>query len=162
MNNTAQGNGLRLLLIIIFLGATVFIGCKGEPPRLSIENARVAFSEAMIDEASAYLTIKNAGGRDTLIGAKTSIPGASADIHEMRGDLMVISKALPIPAKSSIELMPVGSHIMITHLPVDVKAGYRFSLTLVFEKSGEMQVPLEFTKPRPQPMKQPMMHEHRM
>jgi hypothetical protein len=42
---------------------------------------------------------------------------------------------------------------------MDVKAGYRFSLTLVFdEKSGEMQVPLVFTKPRPQPV----MHEHRM
>jgi hypothetical protein len=36
MNNTAQENGLRLLLIIIFLGATVFIGCKGEPSRLRL------------------------------------------------------------------------------------------------------------------------------
>ncbi len=92
----------RLLAIIAVLGISLFSGCKSEPPRLAIENARAVFSEAMTDEASVYLTIRNDGGKDTLTGAKTNIPGASADIHVMRGGLMIISNALPIPGKNNL------------------------------------------------------------
>ncbi len=146
----------RLTATIVVLGILLFSGCKGEPPRLTIENARAVFSEAMKDEASVYLTIRNDGGKDTLTGAKTNIPGASADIHVMRGDLMVVSNALPIPAKNNLELSPMGSHIMLARLPGEVKEGSNFTLTLVFKKSGETHVPVVFMKPQ----SQPMMHRH--
>ncbi len=144
----------RLTTFIVVLGISLLSGCKGEPPRLAIENARAVFSEAMKDEASVYLTIRNEGGKDILTGAKTNIPGVSADIHMMRGDLMVIAKALPIPAKNNLELGPMGSHIMLAHLPGEVKEGNNFILSLVFKKSGEIQVPVVFIKP------QSMMHHH--
>ncbi|MGE5172365.1 MAG: copper chaperone PCu(A)C [Betaproteobacteria bacterium] len=136
----------KLVACVVILGITLFSGCKGEPPRLTIENARAEFSPAMRDEASVYLTIKNDGGKDTLMSVRTSIPGTSADIHETRGELMVISNALRIPAKNSLELGPMGSHIMLTHLPGEVKEGNNFTLTLVFKKSGEIQVPVVFMK----------------
>lgn len=145
-----------LMTGIIVLGLVLLAGCKSEPPRLSIENARVVFSPAMKDEASVYLMIRNDGGKDILTGARTNIPGVSAEIHVMRGDLMVISNALPIPPKNVFELGPMGAHIMLAHLPGDVKEGSTFILTLAFKKSGEMQTPLMFTKQEAQPM----MHEH--
>jgi copper(I)-binding protein len=132
-------------------------GCKSEPPRLSIENVHAEFSKAMKDEASVYLTIRNDGGKDTLTSAKIDIPGASAGIHEMRGGMMIIANALKIPAKSTIALAPMGSHIMLTQLPRDVKEGSRFTLTLTFTRSGELQVPVEFVTSN----SQPMMEHHR-
>ena len=50
-------------------------------------------------EASVFLTIQNDGGKDTLIGARTSITGTLAESMKMRGSVMVLSKALPVPAK---------------------------------------------------------------
>ncbi len=119
-------------------------------PKLSIENVQAEFSPAMRDESAVYLTIRNEGGSDTLTAAKVDIPGASADIHEMRGGMMILTNALPVPAKSEIELGPLGSHIMITRLPAEMKEGSHFQLTLFFKKSGAVLVPITFTAPRPQ------------
>ncbi len=127
-------------------------------PKLTIENVHAEFSPAMRDESAVYLTIRNDGGKDVLMNAKIDIAGASADIHEMRGGMMILTNALPIPAKSATELGPLGSHIMITHMPGTVKAGSRFTLTLEFKKSGVIQVPVEFASPSPGPMMQE--HQH--
>jgi len=142
------------------IAAALVWGCTSEPPRLNIHNARVEFSEVMRDEASVYLTIVNSGGPDRLLRARVDIPGAEADIHEMRGDVMVIAKSLAIPAKNSLVLARVGPHIMVANLPQDLKAGSQFTLTLQFQRSGELQVLLEFTKPRSEPVKPPATHEY--
>lgn len=156
MGYTALRHTKKLTAAILVLGVTLLVGCKGEPPRLTIENARAVFSPAMKDEASVYLMIRNDGGKDILTSARTNLPGVTAEIHVMRGGLMVISNALPVAAKNGLELGPTSSHIMLTHLPADVKEGYPFTLTLAFERSGEMQAPLMFVKQEPQPM----MHGH--
>ncbi len=135
-------------LVAVIFGAVFFTGCNSEPPRLRIENARMEFSEAMRDEAALFLTIQNDGGTDTLIGARTSIPGVMADIHEMRDAVMVLSKALTVPAKGNLDLANGTSHIMLVGIPADVNQGYHFTLTLIFKKSGDIQVPLVVTKPR--------------
>ncbi len=127
-------------------------------PKLTIENVHAEFSPAMRDESAVYLTIRNDGGKDVLLNAKIDIAGASADIHEMRGGMMILTNALPIPAKRSTELGPLGSHIMITHMPGTVKAGSRFTLTLEFKKSGTIPVPVEFTPPSAGPTMQE--HHH--
>jgi copper(I)-binding protein len=138
----------RLLPVMAVLMAVLFTGCKGSQPRLAIENVHAEYSPAMRDEAAVYLTIRNEGGKDTLTGARIDIPGALAGIHEMRGGMMIITNALKIPAKSTIELGPMGSHIMLNNMPGAVKEGSRFTLTLVFARSGEIRVPVEFVKPR--------------
>jgi copper(I)-binding protein len=139
---------LLYFLIVVTFGMALIAGCNNEPPRVHIENARMEFSEAMRDEASVFLTIQNDGGKDTLIGTRTSMPGAIADIHEMRGAVMVLSKALPVPARGKLDLASGSSHVMLVGIPNDVNQGYHFTLTLVFKKSGEIQVPLVVTKPR--------------
>jgi copper(I)-binding protein len=42
---------------------------------------------------------------------------------------------------------------MLAGVPADVNQGYHFTLTLVFKKSGEIQVPLVVTKPRVFPLR---------
>jgi len=148
MYTVQQRSARRLLAVMAVLMAVLFTSCKGSQPRLTIENVHAEYSPAMRDEAAVYLLIRNEGGKDTLTSARIDIPGASAGIHEMRGGMMIITNALKIPAKSTIELGPMGSHIMLNNMPGAVKEGSRFTLTLVFARSGEIQVPLEFVKPR--------------
>ncbi len=151
----------RLLATIFFLAAITVaaVGCQGAPPRISIENASAEFSPALYGEGLVYLTIKNAGGKDTLTGVKIDISGATADFHEMRGGVMVINKRVTIPAQGAVVLAPSQSHIMIENIPRSLKEGSSFTLTLVFERSGEKQVPLTFKKARMSQM--PMTLEHR-
>lgn len=73
---------------------------------------------------------------------------------------MIISKKVAIPPQGSVMLGPSESHIMIENMPRDMKEGSSFTLTLVFQRSGEKQVLLTLRKSRmPQT---PMTHEHHM
>jgi copper(I)-binding protein len=139
------------LLLITLLVSLLAAGCQKPPPKISIRDAQVEFSNAMKDEASIFLKIDNAGGPDKLTGASVTIPGAKAMIHKMSGMMMTIAKEFDIPANSHIDFRSGASHIMIMSLPDDVDEGYKFTLTLTFEKSGNLSVPVTFKMPRPQP-----------
>ncbi len=138
---------MAALAAIVF--ALAFAGCARKPPKITLHKARVEFSQGMMDEASIYLTIDNAGGPDKLLGARVSLPGATAAIHQMKGGGMTMAKEFDIPANSSTEFKSGSSHIMIMGLPADVNQGTNFTLTLKFEKSGEISLPLTFNSPRP-------------
>jgi copper(I)-binding protein len=138
-------------VLTVILLSLAFSGCERVPPMITLQNARVEFSQAMKDEASIYLTITNEGGPDKLLGARVSIPGATADIHQMNGIVMLIVKEFDIPAHSAIDFRAGTSHLMIMGVPADVGQGSKFTLTLKFEKSGEMSLPITFNSPRPQP-----------
>lgn len=144
-----------LFVMVIFISMTMgSMACDGGKPRVSIENARAEMSPAIYGEGIVYLKIVNLGGKDTLIGIRTNVPGASADLHEMKGNFMVLAKSLEIPAKNTVDLVPMGTHIMVENMPKEARVGYPFTLTLVFKRSGDMQIPLTLMKA------QPMMHEH--
>ncbi len=148
----------RALAVVLAAITAAVMGCQGAPPQIAIENASAELSPALFGEGLVYLTIRNAGGKDTLTGVRVDIPGATADLHEMRAGLMIISKKVAIPPQSSIVLRPSESHIMIENMPKDMKEGSSFTLTLVFQRSGEKQVLLTLMKSRMPQM--PMTHEH--
>lgn len=145
------GTALIGLLVSLVIG-----GCQGPPPQISIEKAHIRFSKTMKNEANVFLKIVNAGGEDRLLGTQVSLPGASTEIQQVQGGIMtmIIVKELPIPAHQTTELKQWDSYIVIKGLPPDIGNGYRLSLTLDFEKSGKIVVPLTFTMTRPHPAKQ--------
>ena len=138
-----------VILVLIVVGPLGISGCDNGRPRVSIENARAEMSPAFYGEGIVYLKIVNLGGKDTLVGMKTTIPGATAGLHEMKGNFMVLVKSMKIPAKNTVDLMPMGSHIMIENMPRKTHEGYAFTLTLQFARSGEIQIPLTFAKAQP-------------
>ena len=58
---------------------------------------------------------------------------------------MVKVDSINIPAGDTVVLRPARHHIVILNLPKDVKDGLKFTITLLFRKSGEKQLPLELT-----------------
>ena len=101
--------------------------------------------------SAAYMLLKNTGGAaDRLVAAKGDV-AESIEIHEstMKDGVMSMHpvEAIELPAGGQAELKPGGYHVMLINLKRDLVAGEKFTLTLVFEKSGEQQIEVEVRAP---------------
>lgn len=100
--------------------------------------------------AASYLMIKNSGAiDDVLIGVKSGVAGKT-ELHlsKIEGDMMKmihIGKAA-IPAGGMLMLKPGSYHVMYMGLKKPFTDGMKFPLTLVFEKSGELEIMVEAKK----------------
>ena len=147
-----------LLALSLFMTFTVFAACQSGPPQVTIDKAKAELSPAIVGEAMVTMNIRNQGGADVLTGVKTDIPGAKILFHIMQGERMVMVNTVEVRAKSDLEFKMGGSHIMIQDMPKTMKAGSNFNVTLVFQKSGEKQLPLTLQGADSMPMG----HEHHM
>lgn len=132
---------------IILLMAIWLISPPVTTPVAAEESVRVldAWARASIlasRPAAAYATIESATD-DRLLGVTTP----TADqvmIHavEKDGDVsrMKLVGALAIPAGKRVTLAPGGMHMMLMGLHDKLDEGATFSMTLSFEKSGEVTV----------------------
>lgn len=141
-----------------FAAVVVLSACQNDQPKISISGAKAELSPAIIGEAMVTMNIRNDGGTDVIRGVKTDIAGATASVHAMEGERMVTMDMMEVMGKSTQEFKMGGSHIMIQGMPKSVKEGSKFNLTLVFQKSGEMTVPLVLQGPPAMPME----HGHTM
>lgn len=100
--------------------------------------------------SAAYLTIRNDGPEDRLTAAESDI-AKSVEIHEtkMDGGMATMRQvdSIAIPANASVDLKPGSYHIMLIQPVRDLKPGDSFSLTIVFEKAGRLQVPVTVQAP---------------
>ena len=117
-------------------------------PEITVTEQKAVLSQMIVGAGAAFMKIVNAGsGDDILASARTDMPGTIVELHYFEDGKMTQRKNFPIPAKSTVLLRPGDLHIMFFKLPKSVKEGSPFTLTLVFEKSGEMTIPLRFTTP---------------
>jgi len=135
---------LRFVLILIF---TLFssVSLAGD---ISIDDISGMFSMRP-DTGAVFMKIKNSGNMDdALIGAKTDIKDVVVELHYVKNGPMFKIEKIPIPAKSTVELKKGGLHIMLLNLPIELKEGEEFKLTLIFEKAGEVTVPVKLSSSR--------------
>ncbi len=137
---------LLLLALLPWLAA-----CGPKAPQIVIENPWARSSPRMAETGVVYMVIRNKGSApDVLIGASTDIAEA-IEIHEsiMENGVMkmqpVPGQRLEIPAQGAVELKPGGYHLMLLKLKQPLQEGQTITVTLRFEKSGEItvQVPVK-------------------
>lgn len=113
------------------------------------------FSRATLPNApvaGGFFTVTNNGAEDDrLIGASSDVAG-HLEVHEMamEGDIMrmrELKDGLPIPAGETVELKPGGYHVMFMDLKQPLVQGEIVMVTLVFEKAGEIEIPLAIGAP---------------
>jgi len=141
---------LRFVLILIF---TLFssVSLAGD---ISIYDISGMFSMRP-DTGAVFMKIKNSGNMDdALIGAKTDIKDVVVELHDVKNGQMFKIEKISLPAKSTVELKKGGLHIMLFNLPIELKEGEEFKLTLIFEKAGEVTVPVKLSSSRHE------MHHH--
>lgn len=145
---------VALPLCVVF-GALCVVGCTSGTPALEVESPQAKLSPAMVGVGSAFLTIVNKGnGNDTLVAASVDIPGTTTELHDVQNGRMTKIEKISIPSNGSVILRPGSLHIMIFNMPREVKEGRGFTLTLLFSKSGEKRVPIQFSSASP------MVEEH--
>jgi periplasmic copper chaperone A len=135
---------LSAAVLAVILGAGT--GCTSPPPKITIEGPYAELSPLFIGSGSFYMTIRNAGGRDKLIGVAASLPGTVIELHDVRDNRMVRVDEIPIPARDAVELKPGSHHIMIFNMPKTIQQGSAMALSLRFERAGERIIPVRFRK----------------
>ncbi|MDA8388866.1 MAG: copper chaperone PCu(A)C [Nitrospiraceae bacterium] len=140
-----------LIALVVFMVAVILVACQSGPPEVSIKSPAAVVMPG--GNAMVFMTIENKGGPDVLTGVSTDIPGATALIHVMKDNHMQHVKTLNIAGGRSTVFKMGSRHIMIEFLPETMTAGSPFTLTMVFEKSGTMQLHLKLEKA---PSKAPM------
>ncbi len=146
---------LRFALAAALVASLAGIDPASADGSLTVEDARARILLPSRPGA-AWLTIRNAGGEDRLVGAES--PAAErvelhTHIHEGGVVMMRRVEALNVPAGGEAALEPGGDHLMLFGLKGRLKPGGSFPLTLLFEKAGAVTVevrvaPLAETMPK--------------
>lgn len=94
--------------------------------------------------SAVYFVVVNEGDQpDALIGAASDV-AERVEIHEtkMEGDVARMQPVprVEIPARGRVEFRPRGLHVMLIGLKRDLQIGDTFTVTLRFEKSGEIPI----------------------
>ncbi|HET7824005.1 MAG TPA: copper chaperone PCu(A)C [Anaeromyxobacter sp.] len=131
----------RVAPLVLAALAAGWVGCA-KPPRIELGAGEAHLSSMFGGACSVFVQIRNAGGRDALVGARVDLPGAIAEVHDVRDGRMVRAERVTVPANGVLELKPGSLHIMVFKLPRDARAGTELTLRLHFEKSGEKSTSL--------------------
>jgi copper(I)-binding protein len=115
----------------------------------------IALATAYVPQPSApgqtvaYLVIRNNGGQDRLIRARTSV-GGHVSFRASAGEgssIMHTIPAITIPANDTVRLVPDGLHLLITGAG-PMHGGKDITLTLVFAHAGAISVLAQVTNPQ--------------
>lgn len=109
-----------------------------------------AFTRAMPPTARAgggFVAIANTGSEDDRLVSAASDAAAAVELHNMimDGGVMVMREfenGIEIPAGAVTMLKPGGMHIMFIDAPAPFKQGDTVSVTLSFEKAGDITIDL--------------------
>lgn len=122
--------------------ATAASALGGGP--LVVDGAWVRASIGDSRVSAAYLSIANRGeSADRLVGVAAERAGHAMIHRSLVVDGVVKMRhvdAVKVPPGGSIRLEPGGLHVMLMGVSSRLEAGERISLTLVFERAGEVEL----------------------
>ena len=136
--------------VVLAVGVAAAVGCLAAvAPALGggllvVDGAWVRASIGDSKVSAAYLSIANRGeSADHLVGVAVERAG-HAMIHRSAVVDGVMKMrhvdAVEIPPGGSVRLEPGGLHVMLMGVASRLEAGERISLTLVFERAGEVEL----------------------
>jgi copper(I)-binding protein len=137
----------------------VLTGCAGRAgngpavPSLTVTSAYVPLPAATTPGTTvAFLDIRNDGGADQLIAARTSVGGTVTFRAPGRQNMrmmmtMTTVPAISIPAVSTVRLLPDDAHLLITGAG-RMQGGKDITLILTFARTGTVSVTAQVTDPQ--------------
>lgn len=133
--------------LILSIGVILLSACTQSSGMLTVNGswARPAFKG---ENSAIYFVIENGTDvGDALVSASTDIASAAEAHMSMMNDQGVVSmqmqSAVQIPASDNVTFKPGGLHIMLVDLKQELRVGDTFTLTLQFEKAGEIIMQVE-------------------
>lgn len=139
----------RVVLLSLLTAATLTAcGVSQSAPSAQDGWARAADKG---QNSAAYFTLNNPGLRDRVIAVQSEISD-QISLHETVLDEQGVAKmqsveAVDLPAHATIEFKPGGMHVMLMSLKRSLEPGDRFSISLILERAGRIDVPIEVRAP---------------
>jgi len=100
---------------------------------------------------AAFMVVRNTGSSADRLLSAASDAAEAVELHTMvkEGDLMKMRQveAVEVPANGEVALAPGGYHVMMIGLRPAFQPGQTISLTLRFERAGEVTLPVEVRQP---------------
>ena len=130
----------------LILAALLLASCgQSGSPNVQIDEAWARETVAGQTSTAAYLTMTNTGTADDRLLSVSVAEPVKASVHATENSggisqMREMSSGVAVPAGSTIELKPGGTHVMITGLQAPVRRGETLKLSLRFEKSGEKPI----------------------
>ena len=126
------------LLITFALTAS----CAPGAPDIDISEAWARATAPGQSSGAVYATIANRGAPDRLVGVMSEAGTSMLHRSDNRGGVarMRMLPELAIPAGSSIDLAPGGTHVMLSGLAAPLVAGTDYPLSFRFAESGSRTV----------------------
>lgn len=110
---------------------------------ISVQQAWARATPPGASNGAVYLTIRNSGAADSLIGASNNALAEKVEIHTHQNDNGVMRmRQVPkvnIPAQSTLTFKPHGNHVMLIGLKQPLALGDKLPLTLRFKLAGEVK-----------------------
>jgi periplasmic copper chaperone A len=133
-----------LLIVAVLAGVLVACGSGGDP---DLDVAPGQAAEPVAGSSQIVLTVTNRGdGDDRLLSAETpaalDVEVHLTEIEDGRATMAVLDE-VAIPAGETVRFRPGGLHLMLVVPDETVAEGGTFELTLRFDRSGEITVPVE-------------------
>lgn len=138
---------MRALLLVLALHAGAAWPHSHEKGDIQVRHPWSRATPPGAKVAVGYMEIRNAGQQpDRLLSASTAV-AQRVEMHvtQRHGDVMRMRqvKSLDIPARERYALRPGGAHLMLVDLARPLEKGERFTMTLRFERAGELEIELE-------------------
>lgn len=144
MQITLRALALSLALLVISAGSAL--------ADIVVEHPAYAFQTAPQQKNGAvFVGLKNTGDADITITAAQSDIADMLELHtmSMENDIMEMREVagFTVPANGSLELKPMGDHIMIMGLQTPLMLDATFPLTLVLDNGENLQLDVTVVKP---------------
>lgn len=131
-----------LLLTVLLISA-----CGGSSGNLTIQDAW-ARPASVGENGAAYFVIENGASSDDVLLSVSSEVASAAEVHMSMGDAngvmsMQMQESVTVTGRGKLEFKPGGLHVMLIDLNRNLNIGDTFTLTLLFEKVGEISLQIK-------------------
>lgn len=111
-------------------------------PSISVTKAWVRMTPRVARNSAAYFQLDNHGNKDLTLVDVTTTAAKSATMHETLFEKnmakMVAIPALTIAAKSSVEFVPGGKHLMLVDLTEPLNENTQIAVTFKFDNGQSL------------------------
>lgn len=153
------------------VAATLCAALPAVAQDIMVDGAYARASGMMAKAGAAFMVIHNHGAADDRLVKAASTIAQRVELHTHKEDangvmqMLEVPEGFVIPAHGSHELARGGDHVMFLGLTQALEEGQTVSVTLTFEKAGDMviEVPVQLAQGGAMPMQgdmQGMGHKH--
>jgi periplasmic copper chaperone A len=142
-----QNRSVWVLFLVLALQAEVAWSHVHEKGDIQVRHPWSRATPPGAKVAVGYMEIRNRGSQPDRLLSVSSAVAKRVEMHltQREGEVMKMRQveSFEIPARERFALRPGGAHLMLVDIAQPLEKGARFTMSLRFERAGELEIELE-------------------